>query len=141
MTEITRDDFESVTLLTIDEYENSKALISHSKSWWWLRSPGAYNNAAAYVFIDGDVYPDGFLVNKAAGVRPAFKLEFMKASELNPGDKVQIGKYTATVLYDDMLLLDSFVTKHVFDEESNVWRKSAIKKYIESEEFLSLIFD
>ena len=40
--------------------------------WWWLRSPGYYQNYAADVLLGGDVYEDGYGVNHGdCAVRPA----------------------------------------------------------------------
>ena len=43
--------------------------------WWWLRSPGDFQNNAAYVFTDGSVYRDGGDVNFDLAVRPALWLD------------------------------------------------------------------
>lgn len=43
-----------------------------SACWWWLRSPGIYQNCAAYITPDGDISKDGYYVNCAEfTVRPA----------------------------------------------------------------------
>lgn len=42
------------------------------KCWWWLRSPGTVNNAAAAVLRDGTVFTYGYFVDRGDfGVRPA----------------------------------------------------------------------
>ena len=44
--------------------------------WWWLRSPGFYQNYAAYVFNDGDVNEYGNCVNyDRIAVRPALWID------------------------------------------------------------------
>jgi len=139
MYELTHNDIESVGLLSAEEYEKNKTLIPLLRSWWWLRSPGAYNNNAAYVFADGDIYPDGYFVYKEAGVRPAFTLCAETASKLMPGDPVLVGDYTATVISGEKCLLDKCVCKHIFDNESNSWKTSEIKTYLESEDFLQSV--
>lgn len=46
---------------------------------WWLRSPGFYQDFAAYVFDGGDVREDGYGVSDASEVvRPALWIEFVK---------------------------------------------------------------
>lgn len=46
---------------------------------WWLRSPGFYQDFAAYVFDGGDVREDGYGVSDASEVvRPALWIEFGK---------------------------------------------------------------
>lgn len=45
---------------------------SNGNCWWWLRSPGDYQNTAALVFGDGDVYEYGCGVyDGTSAVRPA----------------------------------------------------------------------
>ena len=41
--------------------------------WWWLRSPGSYQNSAAYVSSDGSLYLD-YVYYARTCVRPAFWL-------------------------------------------------------------------
>jgi tetratricopeptide (TPR) repeat protein len=44
--------------------------------WWWLRSPGGYQNFAAYVSRYGDVYGGGHAVHSVDGaVRPALWID------------------------------------------------------------------
>ena len=39
--------------------------------WWWLRSPGFYQDRAAFVYYDGDVNEYGDYVYVLRAVRPA----------------------------------------------------------------------
>ena len=59
-------------------YEADERLVSkfnNSGSWWWLRSPGYYQDYAAGVDNDGYVYLSGNNVNyETGGVRPALWL-------------------------------------------------------------------
>ena len=55
-----------------------KIWASHSSKWnngntdFWLRSPGYFQFDAAYVFNDGDLSDNGYIVdNRDYGVRPA----------------------------------------------------------------------
>lgn len=44
--------------------------------WWWLRSPGIYQNCAAYVFADGDVSGGGNRIDRDYNaVRPALWID------------------------------------------------------------------
>ncbi len=140
MRELSRGDLTEIGLLNAEEYEKYKKLIPLCKTWWWLCSPGAYNNNAAYVFADGDLYPDGYFVYKEAGVRPALTLTAAVAAELTPGDKLSLGSHTATFLGAEKCLLDQCVAKHIFDSTSNSWRNSELKAYMSSDEFSALLF-
>ena len=141
MRELTRGDLTEIGLLNAEEYEKNKKLIPLLKSWWWLCSPGAYNNNAAYVFADGDIYPDGYFVYKEAWVRPALTLNPALAAELKPGDQLSLGSHTATYIGADKCLLDQCIAKHIYDTTSNSWHNSELKTYMASEEFIALLFD
>lgn len=139
--EISKENISAATLLSLEEFNDNKDIIPVATAWWWLRSRGAYSNKAAYVFIDGDVYPEGYDVSKEkADVRPAFEINPKIAGNIAPGEKIQIGKYDATMLKGGICLLDDCVCKHRFDEKSGMWDGSEIKNFIESEEFLEMIF-
>ena len=44
--------------------------------WWWLRSPGANQCSAAYVYDDGDVFEFGYYVyGDDFAVRPALWID------------------------------------------------------------------
>ena len=43
--------------------------------WWWLRSPGAYQDIAADVGNAGDVRENGYYVNYDDIVRPALWID------------------------------------------------------------------
>lgn len=47
---------------------------SWATSWWWLRSPGAFDDSTALVYGDGGVDYFGISVFNTFGVRPAFYL-------------------------------------------------------------------
>ena len=54
---------------TSDSYKTASGAAT---CWWWLRSPGNYQNYAASVNSDGSVYYSGYYVNNAYdAVRPA----------------------------------------------------------------------
>ncbi len=138
---IFKEDIKDITLLSLEHFNDNKTLIPAIQAWWWLRTKGAYSNKAAYVFIDGDAYAAGYDVNKdRADVRPLFYINPQIAEKLKPGEKVEIGKYTATVMIDRACLLDDCVCKHRFDEKSGSYESSEIKQFLESEEFIGMIF-
>ena len=52
---------------------------SNGNCWWWLRSPGGYQNDAAFVCSGGDVDEFGYFVNLVTrAVRPALWIDFSK---------------------------------------------------------------
>ena len=92
-TEGGNDTDDQVFLLSIDEAEKYFATgdarktepTAHAKSsgvwtndsgycWWWLRSPGLYQNSAASVRSGGDVDGNGYVDSDDRAVRPAFWL-------------------------------------------------------------------
>ncbi len=82
----------SATLLSVDEAER---LLSKQDreyhSWWWLRSPGFYQNYAAFVNDVGSVYYYGTSVNIGDGcVRPALNID-LDSSDLKIGDVFDFG--------------------------------------------------
>lgn len=138
---IFKENIKSVSLLSLDSFNDNKTLIPSIQAWWWLKTKGAYSNKAAYVFIDGDAYAEGYDVDKdRADVRPLIYIDPLIAETLKAGQKVEIGKYTATVMIDRSCLLDECVCKHRFDEKSGNYESSEIKDFIESDEFLNMIF-
>lgn len=57
---------------TSDKY----TLDGQATTWWWLRSPGGTQNAAASVYSYGPVDCKGDKVNRDAAVRPALWISF-----------------------------------------------------------------
>ena len=59
--------------------ENGRALrmakFNGDRFWWWLRSPGCVQDAAAYVSGEGSIYLNGqYIYDRVGGVRPALWL-------------------------------------------------------------------
>lgn len=136
----TKKDILGVTLLSLEEYKENKDIIPNTDNWWWLRSPGIYNAYAAYIFMDGEIYADGYKVSSPrAGVRPLIYLNPEKAKLLKPGDKVNICKFPATVMEDRSVLLDEGICCRRYDPSSNDWDKSELKSFLESKEFLKIV--
>lgn len=136
-----RDAVEAVSILSMEEYKNNRDEIPLTRCWWWIRAPGIYQKKAMYVFLDGEIYTEGYKVDsERAGVRPVFRLKSEIAKELNQGVKIKIGKFEATVLDNKMCLLDEIVCNHRFDTVSNNWEISELKSFVNSEEFMNLVF-
>ena len=134
-----------ITLLSIEEYEKYKSVIPTTNYWWWLRSPGYYQNYAAYVSNGGDAIMRGYNINDAFGaVRPALKINlemtdnrFWYKPEKLIGSKIEYGQYTWTVLNANFgelyVLCDKCIARHCFDPESNNWATSELKQWLETD--------
>lgn len=108
--------------------------------WWWLRSPGYFDKVVTYVGGDGYVRIFGLNVTREFGVRPAFHIPLLPQTAYKPGDKVTVGAKTrCTVIEKDVVLADSIICNHRFDDDSNVWIISELRKYINSEDFFKLL--
>ena len=70
------DTKDRIWLLSIDEaiqyFADDEDRIT--RAFWWLRSPGWYQDYAAGVYVDGSVYVIGSYFSNEDGVRPAFLL-------------------------------------------------------------------
>ena len=135
-----------ITLLTIEQAERLPRELLACGEWWWLRSPGYFQDIAADVSTDGSVLYLGYAVNNDSDcVRPAFVIPGLDSKIY---DKVHIGGYrytldgdyiggcVCTVVDKDLVLADDVVCRHRFDAKSNDWNKSELKAFIESDEFL-----
>ena len=64
---------DQVFLLSLNEVKKFLPFASGRSlgKWWWLRSPGCYQNLVMAVFSDGKIHNDGYTPDKSGGVRPA----------------------------------------------------------------------
>ena len=123
-----------ITLLSIEEYEANKDVISHINNDWWLRSQG---NAGFSAFVDGnesELVKSGRPADFDLGVRPVL-IYTPKSSNLNRGDKIQISNYKWTVLSDNLILCDKIVGHTCFREDrdatfANNYDASDIKAWL-----------
>lgn len=128
---------DEITLLSVEEAKKLPEFIRACGVWWWLRSPGYYLFSAARVSDGGGIFDFGASVNFInSTVRPAFRINNL---ESETGDKVIIGKTCCTVVGEDLVLADYPICKHRFDEKSNNWETSELRKFINSEEFKAMI--
>lgn len=67
---ITKD---RVFLLSLGEVKQHLPFASARSigQWWWLRSPGCYQNLVMAVNGDGKIHTDGYTPEKSGGIRPA----------------------------------------------------------------------
>ena len=122
------------TLLTVDEAEQLLTKKDRAcGSWWWLRSPGDYQDYAVDVDEDGFVYACGGIVNGyGVGVRPALRIDNLESTNLKIGDEFYIGEQQFKIISYYLALCNSIVGYTRFDAKSNDYETSEIKAYVDS---------
>ena len=118
-------------LLSVEEYEKYKGVIPVIGSWWWLRSPGINSTLAAFVYIDRSVSTYGFGVSLASGIRPAFRVQKSEISNLQIGYRKSCYDFPFVKIDDDLLIAEVPIAFDKFDDESNDYEKSYVKKFLE----------
>lgn len=133
------NEVEEIFLLSIDEWERAKTIqtVPLHTNWWWLRSPGFNSNLAVYVSIRGSINGIGDFVDGInSAIRPAFKV---KNIESNIGNKVFVKNTVCTVIDKDIVLSDTAICFHRFDEKYSDYEKSEIKEFLHSDEFKDML--
>lgn len=126
-----------ITIPSVEDVRNLEKDILKKGEWWWLRSPGYYQDRTADVDYNGDVSESGTYVdNDNIGIRPCFSIPCLR---LTKGDKVFVENTLCTVIADNLVLADNLICYHMFDEVDNDWTTSSLKQFIESKEFSEMI--
>ena len=131
-------DFNEITLLSKEEYTDSKDVIPLYDRWWWLRSPGFFEYTAAFINGKyGDVGRNGYNVNEEFGVRPALKIRNLSSLNLKIGDKVFLFGKQWTVISDSLVLCDevigeTYFRKDFMSPDANDYEHSDIKQWLEN---------
>lgn len=118
-------------LFSVEEYEKYKCVIPKVCSWWWLRSTGSYSCYATYVLFDGSVLPRGNDVYSTCGVRPALKVSKSEIANLQIGDRKIYYDFPFVKIDDDLLIAEVPIAFDKFDDESNDYEKSYVKRFLE----------
>ena len=118
-------------LLSVEEYEKYKGVIPVIGSWWWLRSPGHDSYDAASVNDGGSVDAYGFNVIDARGIRPALRVQKSEILNLQIGDRKIYYDLPFVKIDEDLLIAEVPVAFDKFDDESNVYEKSYVKRFLE----------
>ena len=118
-------------LLSIEEYEKYKGVIPVIGSWWWLRSPGSLSLDASSVNYDGSVNADGNLVRGTLGIRPAFRVQKSEILNLKIGDRKIYYDFPFIKIDEDLLIAEVPIAFEKFDDESNDYEKSYVKRFLE----------
>ena len=128
-------EIENVTLLSKEEYKENKNLIPLINEWWWLRSPGSYQDNAVIVFPDGPLFD--YNVNKdCVVVRPALKIKNHKSYVFLPGDTIRVADTMWTILRDGLAICDEYIGRMCFRKDfqaidANDYEKSDVKKFVD----------
>lgn len=128
-------DIKGITLLSLDEAESLPEDIRAIDKWYWLRSPGFNCYNAALIYFDGSVFDYGNLVYCDFGaVRPALKISNLKSYDFEDYSKVRLFDKDWFVLnnLNYLLLAPGDLGNHRFDEKSNNYETSEIKKFLEN---------
>lgn len=131
------NEVDEITLLTVEQAKEIPNYILACGDWWWLRSSNCCQYDAAVVYDGGDVKDGGDRVfDDYSTVRPVFRINNLDSFL---GDCVYINKTRCTVIDKNLALADYPICEHRFDLESNDWKTSELKKFINSKEFISLL--
>lgn len=123
-----------ITLLSEDEYKKYKHLILVVDGWWWLRSPRYYAWGVAGVSGLGTLTCAGYN-STSGGVRPALWIKISNPEDFKASDTIELFETTWTVLgvmeEQIYVLADELIACRRFDAESNVWKRSELKEWLE----------
>lgn len=125
------EDYE-ITLLTAEEYKAHKDAIPPLRCYWWLRSPGYYDDYASIVCDDGYVYLAGHSVyDDDVAVRPALKISDPDSSNLQIGDTLTILDNLWTYIGGGLAISKYLIAQHRYDSDNNDWETSELKAWLE----------
>ncbi len=126
-------DITDISLLTIEEAEALSENIRRYAHWWWLCSPGAYSDDAAYVSRNGYVYDCGdYVGDDDGGVRPALTIADLDSLNLKIGDPLVIQDKEYIYIGNNKVLYNDKPIYHRFNLGPNDYKKSAIKKIVDN---------
>ena len=121
------------TLLSVEEAKTLLTVEDRACGWWWwLRSPGYFEDSVVDVDEDGLVHALGGTVRGySVGVRPVLRIANLECSNLEIGDKFCFGNEYFKVISANLALCNSIVGYTRFDAKSNDYEDSEIKKYVD----------
>ncbi len=123
---------EDISLLTLEEVEQLPGSIRFYACSWWLRSAGYTSHHAAWVNHDGSTFGLGEPVNyDFCAVRPTLTISNLESLNLKIGDVLTIKGEEYRYIGGNKALYNDEVVCHRFDEESNNYEQSDIKKIVD----------
>ena len=118
-----------ISLLTVEEAQALPEDIGRYGQRWWLRSHGREHYDAAFVFKSGAIYKIGdYIGYPNYAVRPAVTIS---DAMFAVGDTVIIQNKKYVAIAPDRLLYNDKFVYHRFDELTNDYEKSEIKKMVD----------
>ena len=137
-------EIKTITLLTVEEYRKCQHLIPLIDEWWWLKTPHHNYGDCIRVIHGGRGLGYTNCFDDDGGVRPLciFNIDpsvplFWQRPESLIGAKLKYGKYNWTILnWEDGVvyaLCDKLIATLPYDTETNIWTKSALEVWLETE--------
>lgn len=131
-------EIQSISLLSIEEYKKYKRRIDAMKKkplFWWLKSSGKTNDSV--LCIENDNNKNKVIerqIDFSSCVRPVLRIK--TDTKIKTGHIVAICGYDCTVIdkFEDIAFVifnEPLEDWFCFDENSNNWEKSEIKRYLE----------
>jgi len=74
-------DDEFVVFIYDERNDDRIAKYANEKAWWWLRSPGRFENFVGNVGVSGEINVEGGFASVAGGIRPALWLRLTPQEE------------------------------------------------------------
>ena len=133
---------EDITLLSTEEAEKLPKDILKFSNYWWLRSPGRWQDSVTLVSIDGGFGDYGLIIDKSDfGVRPALIVSNLNSLNLNLYDKIEFYGVKWIKISGNMLLCnDTTFGNHCFDP-SDYWNWNAPQYTYENSDIYKYIHD
>ena len=133
-----------IELLTEQQYLAYKHLISSACWCWWLSTPVSDNDWWLHIVErDGKIYHANCCQSNVS-IRPCCTVSvdsdnpiYWKRRNSLIGTKIKMGQYEWTILDvisgSLLMLCDSLMGEHGFDLYTNIWEKSELKRWLETE--------
>lgn len=134
-----KNNYTGMFLLSLKEYLKNEENIENGEFTWWLRDGSDTEKYQAYVGTNGFLNSSGEYIQSLHGIRPAIYINpaiiygIPKAED----DSIIIGDYKEEPLKWDIIneeeglcLCRNVLEYHIFDEESNKYWKSSVKKLL-----------
>lgn len=118
-------------LLSVEEYEKYKGVIPVIGSCWWLRSPGYISYFESSVTNGVSVITEGLFVKSAHCIRPALKVSKSEIENLKIGDRKIYYDFPFVKIDEDLLIAEVPIAFDKFDDKSNDYEKSYVKRFLE----------
>ena len=123
-------EIEGATLLSVDEARVLPFRLRQHDNWWWLRSPGKDSDYTISVSSGG--YDDtSYVYCDCISARPALIIRNFESSNFEIGDIFKFDGKKFEIISKDLAFCLGDIGLHRFDDNSNNYEKSAIKKYVD----------